>query len=84
MSKFTQKQRFYNFLLSNPTSCSHAAAMLQIPQKTLCRRKREFEKNGRLCVVGFVRCPITGRMVQKITTDESQFINHQLKLPFHD
>lgn len=82
MYKGTQMQRFYDFLLTVATSCSHAAAMLQIPQKTLCRRKRELEKAGLLMVIGLIRCPVTGRMVQQITTDQNQFKTQQLKFNF--
>lgn len=82
MHKGTQMQRFYHFLMTVATSCSHAAAMLQIPQKTLCRRKRELEKSGVLMVIGIIRCPITGRMVQKITTNPELFITQQLKFNF--
>ena len=82
MYKSTQTQRFYEFLFTVATSCSHASAMLQIPQKTLCRRKRELELSGLLMVIGKIKCPITGRMVQKITTNPDLFIFHQLQLNF--
>jgi len=65
----TQKSRFYLFLLKHVATTSMAAEWTKIPQKNLCRYKREFEKAGLLWNVIWSRCPITGQMAWHITTN---------------
>lgn len=81
--KTDEMTAFYQFLSDKVTSCTHAAKMLNIPQKHLTRYKRKFEKVGKLQVVKKHRCPHTGRWVQYLTTDRKQFLQpSQLEIPF--
>jgi N-glycosylase/DNA lyase len=66
---------FYDFLSTNITSCTDVAEKTGIPQKNCTRYKKTLQKNGRLQVVKRIRCPITSRYVQGITTDATKFIS---------
>jgi hypothetical protein len=67
----TQKHRFYHFLLYNVATSTMVSEITKIPQKNLCRYKRELEKKGKLWCVYWAACPITGRMAWHLTTNPS-------------
>lgn len=67
----TERQRFYQFLQTNISTCSMVSELLRIPQKNLCRYKRYYEKRGLLWEIYYLPCPITGYMAWHITTNPS-------------
>lgn len=65
---------FYQFLSDKTTSCTDVAETTGIRQKSCTQYKRFWEKLGKLQVIKQERCPITGRNVQIITTNQEFFI----------
>ncbi len=78
--KGTQKQRFYEYLFENTTTCTVAAAATGVPQKNLCRVKRDLEEADRLAEVRIGRCPFTGKMAAFLTTDPAKFPKPPIQL----
>ena len=77
-----QEQIFYEYLLTHTVTCTMAFEQTGIPQKNLCRIKRELEKNGMLWVAFIGRCKSTGRNnVQYLTTNPANVSRRkQLKI----
>ena len=73
VNKLDEMTLFYNFLLDKVTSCTEVSKKLGIVQKNLTRYKRKFQKDGKLAVVNKLKCPVTNREVQFITTDPNRF-----------
>ena len=73
VNKLDEMTLFYNFLFDKVTSCTEVSKKLGIVQKNLTRYKRKFQKDGKLAVVNKLKCPVTNREVQFITTDPNRF-----------
>lgn len=67
--KFTQLQRFYNYLQNHIATASMVADATGIPQKCLTRYKRDLEKAGRLWEVKRTLCQKTGFKAFYLTTN---------------
>ena len=78
--KGTQKQRFYEYLFENTTTCTVAAAAINAPQKSMCFTKRDLEKAELLAEVRTGRCPFTGKMAAFLTTDPAKFPKPPIQL----
>lgn len=65
----SQLQYLFNFLQGRVTTAQDAAEKTGIPLKNLCRYKRILEQSGKLWVLYFKPCPVTGHLAGYITTD---------------
>jgi hypothetical protein len=65
----TQLKQFYDCLYLHPFTCSQASEILGIPQKSLCRLKRQLQKDGMLWEVELVKCPLTNHYAYTLTTN---------------
>jgi hypothetical protein len=82
------RQRFYDFLFENITTCADVEYHIGVPQKYLTTCKIYYEEKYLLRVLGFGVCPVTkSRGVQYLSTnpdnwdlDVYPFENNQLKL----
>lgn len=72
-----QKQVFYEYLKVNTETATQVSEATGIPQKNICRYKRELEEAGLLWEVREIPCPITGRMAWVITTDPDKAPKHE-------
>lgn len=59
----------YNYLQNNLVTASMAAKATGIPQKNICRYKRDLEKAGLLFEVEKRKCRETGHLAWYITTN---------------
>jgi len=77
----TQLQTILQFLRTQVATATMVSAATGVPQKNLCRYKRDLEKAGQLAEVKKGICPVTKFRAWFITCDESQFPpKKQLKL----
>lgn len=58
-NKDSQLQAFFQFLLKREATATEVSLSTGIPQKNICRYKREMEKAGKLREVRRTICPIT-------------------------
>jgi hypothetical protein len=61
MDTNSDRHLFYLYFTQHTATCSQAAKVLNIPQKSCTRYKRYWEKRGGILVIDLVTCPITGR-----------------------
>lgn len=64
-----QTQVFYTYLQEHTATASMVTAATGIPQKNICRFKRELEKAGRLWQVDKKLCKHTGFKAWYLTTN---------------
>jgi hypothetical protein len=77
----TQLQTIFQFLSDKVATATEVSAATQVPQKNICRYKRDLQKNGHLAELRRVNCPITGFKAWLITCDPSRMPhNPQIKL----
>jgi hypothetical protein len=57
----TQRSLVYRFLTRQVATATMISVATGIPQKNICRYKRELERAGLICQVALDRCEITGR-----------------------
>ena len=62
-------QVFYEHLKGHTETATQVTESTGIPQKNICRYKRELEKAGLLWEVELVFCPCTGYEAWTLTTD---------------
>jgi hypothetical protein len=79
-----QIQRFYDYLLLNIATCSMVTEATGIPQKNLCRYKRELEKMGVLCVMYRDVCRHTGCKAGYLTTNPQIRKKYGIQLSLFD
>lgn len=65
----TQKRKYLALLRKKSVTNTMASEILNIPQKNLCRFKRELEDKGMLAVICIQKCRITGEKAQYLTAD---------------
>ncbi len=65
----TQIKTVYNYLRSHIATASMVAAATGIPQKNICRYKRDLEKAGKLWEVKLAYCEKTGFEAWYLSTD---------------
>lgn len=68
----TQLQTVINYLESHTATASMVSEATGIPQKNICRYKRELEKNQRLWEVELGRCLKTGYLAWYLTTNPNK------------
>jgi hypothetical protein len=67
-----QLQTIFTYLQSNVATASMISEATGIPQKNICRYKRDLEKAGRLWETGKAPCKKTGFKAWYLTTDPSK------------
>ena len=76
-----QLKTIFHYLKENTATASMVSAKTGIPQKNICRYKRDLELSGRLWEVEKKLCKKTGFKAWYLTTDpEKAPSNNQLKM----
>lgn len=73
MQTKTQLQTIFEYLQNHVATASMVADATGVPQKNLCRYKRDLEQAGQLAEVKKDVCQHTGFSAWYITTDKSKF-----------
>ncbi len=73
MQTKTQLQTIFEYLQNHVATASMVADATGVPQKNLCRYKRDLERVGQLAEVKKGACQLTGFKAWYITTDKSKF-----------
>ena len=77
----TQLKTIFNYLQKHTATASMVTDATGIPQKCICRYKRDLEKQGRLAEVKKSVCKHTGHKAWYLTTNPGQFPqSNQLKM----
>lgn len=79
----TQLQTIFEYLSSRIETATMVSIATGIPQKSICRYKRDLEKRGLLTEIEKKLCKVTKFKAWHITTDKTKFtqkINNQPKL----
>lgn len=77
----TQLKTIFQFLQKHVATASMVSAITGVPQKNICRYKRDLEKAGRLWEIEKKLCKKTGFMAWYLTTNPDNMPNdNQLKL----
>lgn len=67
-------------LQKRPATAAMVSKATGVPQKNLCRYKRDLEKAGRLREIKKDVCEVTGCKAWYLTTDPTLFPDNQLKM----
>ena len=67
--KLTQKQTIFQYLQDHVATASMVAAVTGVPQKCICRYKRDLEKIGRLWEIEKKLCKLTGFRAWYLSAD---------------
>lgn len=78
--RLTQLRAFYQYLQFHVATASMVSSATGIPQKNLCRYKRDLEKANKLWEVGKAFCKQTGFKAWYLTTDPSKAPNSNIQL----
>lgn len=76
----TQEGRFYEFLLNGWYTATQAERSLKLRISNITVFKRNLEKAGLLIVGAEIKCPVTGRPVNLITTNPELIAMTKLNL----
>ena len=76
----TQLQTIFAYLAEINATASMASDATGVPQKNICRYKRDLEQEGRLWEITKATCKITGFKAWYLTCDETKAPNHSLQL----
>lgn len=77
----TQLKTIFEFLKEYTSTASMVSEATGIPQKSICRYKRDLEKKGLLYEVVKMRCKVTGFKAWYLTTNTELFPkSNQLKM----
>lgn len=77
----TQYKTIFHYLQEHTSTASMVSAKTGIPQKNICRYKRDLENSGRLWEVEKKLCKHTGFRAWYLTTNpEKAPFNNQLKM----
>lgn len=66
-NKITQLQTIFSYLLENTATATMTSEATGVPQKSICRFKRDLEKQGILVEVYKKPCTITGHKAYYLT-----------------
>lgn len=69
----TQLKTIFEYLQKEVATASMVSGATGIPQKNICRYKRDLEKAGQLKEVDKKLCRLTGFKAWYITTDQTKF-----------
>jgi len=70
-----QLATIFQYLKNNTATASMVSDATGVPQKSICRYKRDLEKNGLLLELLKTNCKITGFKAFYLTTNKLLFIN---------
>jgi hypothetical protein len=77
----SQIQTIFHYLKEHVCTASMLSNATGIPQKNICRYKRDLEQAGRLWEIEKKACQLTGFKAYYLTTDETKALkSNQLKL----
>lgn len=77
----SQLQTIFHYLKEHVATASMVSDATGIPQKNICRYKRDLEQAGRLWEIEKKACQLTGFKAYYLTTDETKALkSNQLKL----
>lgn len=76
----TQLQTIFQYLIENIATASMVADATGVPQKNICRYKRDLELSGQLWEITKTICKKTGFKAWYLTTDKTKAPNHSLQL----
>lgn len=68
----SQLQTIFHYLKENIATASMVSDATGIPQKNICRYKRDLEQAGRLWEIEKKDCQLTGFKAWYLTTDETK------------
>ena len=68
----TQKQTIFEYLKEHTATASMITEATGIPQKSICRYKRDFEKIGLLYEIAKKHCKVTGFRAWYLTTNQDK------------
>ena len=74
-SRNTQLQTIFQYLKKNVATASMVAKATKVPQKNICRYKRDLEKAGRIWETVKTTCKETGFKAWYLTTDPAKANN---------
>ncbi len=76
-----QKKTIFEYLKLHVATASMVTEATGVPQKSICRYKRDLEKRGLLCEISKKHCEITGFRAWYLTTNADLFpMSNQLKM----
>lgn len=75
----TQEKTIFKYLQNHTATASMVAESTGIPQKSICRHKRDLEKRGLLCEVRKGLCELTKFRAWYLTTNPDLFPKSNLK-----
>jgi len=76
-----QLKTIFDYLLENTATASMVSEATGVPQKSICRYKRDLEKRGLLYEVVKKHCKLTGFRAWYLTTNTALFTkSNQLKM----
>jgi len=75
-----QLQTIFNFLQDHIATASMVSDATNVPQKNICRYKRDLEKSGRLWEIEKKLCKKTGFKAWYLTTDPDKAPNYSSQL----
>ncbi len=76
----TQLETIFQYLIKNIASASMISKETGIPQKNICRYKRDLEKAGKLWETEKIKCDVTGFKAWRLTTDPNKANNFSQQL----
>lgn len=86
ITPLNQQQTIFQYLRENTATASMVADTTGVPQKNICRYKRDLEKAGRLWEIEKKLCKKTGFKAWYLTTDPAKapkYSANQLNLFHH-
>ena len=79
-AKSNQLKTIFDYLQKNIVTASMVSKETGIPQKNICRYKRDLEQSGRLWELYKTNCKLTGFKAWYLTTDPDKVPNHSKQL----
>ncbi len=78
--KLTQLQTIFHYLQYHVATASMVSKATGVPQKNICRYKRDLEKAGRLWEIEKKMCKVTGFKAWYLTTNPDKAPNYPEQL----
>ena len=75
----TQEKTIFYYLQQHTATNTMISYATGVPQKNICRAKRNFEKEGKLQQISKRLCKITGHRAWYLTTNKNLFNRNYLK-----
>lgn len=72
-TKYTQRKTIFLELFKEPMNSKMLHVKTGIPREDICRRKKDLQDENLLYILKMDYCPITGRLVQFLTTNPQTY-----------